>query len=59
MKFRDLIPNYPYETVMRFTSMTRDEIDQEIDRIFVGLPEEEKRLLRDTETLLDVEEEHR
>ena len=52
MAFMDEVPPFPYEAVMAWTGLTREEIDEEIARILAGLPPEERQLLRETEDLI-------
>ena len=54
-KFRDLIQEYPYETVIRHTGLTRKEIDEILDDILTNLSPEDKQLIKDTEFLMDLE----
>ncbi len=54
-RFRDLIQEYPYETVMEHTGLSREEIDETLDDIFRNLSPENKQLMKDTEFLMDME----
>ena len=50
-RFRDLIPAYPYETVMEHTGLSREEIDETLDDVLRNLSPENKQLMKDTEFL--------
>lgn len=54
-KFRDTIPEYPYEKVMELTGMSRAEIDQSLDDILANLSEDQKKDMANLEELLDME----
>ncbi len=54
-RFRDLIPAYPYDEVMENTGLSREEIDETLDDIFRNLSPENKKLMKDTEFLMDME----
>ena len=54
-KFRDLIQEYPYETVMENTGLSREEIDEALDAILRNRSPEDKKLMEDTEFLMDME----
>ena len=54
-RFRDLIPAYPYETVMEHTGLSREEIDKTLDNILRSMSPDDQKLMRDTEFLMDEE----
>ncbi len=55
VKFRDLIPPFPYALVQAKMGLTREEIDEELDKIMDNLSPENKQLMKDTEFLMDME----
>ena len=54
-KFRDLIQEYPYETVMEHTGLSREEIDKALDAILQNRSPEDKKLMQDIEFMMDME----
>ena len=54
-RFRDLIQEYPYETVIEHTGLSREEINKALDDILRNLSPENKKIIENTEFLLDME----
>ena len=54
-KFRDLIQEYPYETVMEHTGLSREEIDKALNDILRNRSPEDKKLMQDIEFMMDME----
>ncbi len=54
-RFRDLIQEYPYETVMEHTGLSREEIDKALNDILQNRSPEDKKLIQDIEFLMNME----
>ena len=54
-RFRDLIQEYPYETVMENTGLSREEIDKALNDILQNRSPADKKLIQDIEFLMNME----